>query len=130
MEVGMQDKPDRMTTIQTDWRQEVTWVCGPRLETDTRESWFARGAKKCGVQWRQLKALFHREVTDPKFSIGERVKIAAAAARKEALEHAAQLESMVSRMQHTDPEFFSEDVNAHLYALHQIRRMDIPKKEG
>ena len=126
----MQDKSDKMTTIQTDWRQEVTWVCGPRLETDTRESWFARGAKKCGVQWRQLKALFHREVTDPKYSIGERVKAAAASARREAIEHAAQVNTLVARMQHTDPDFHCEDVAAQLYALHQIRGLDIPKKEG
>jgi hypothetical protein len=126
----VQDKRDRMTTVETDWRREVTWVCGPRLETDTRESWFARGAKRAGVQWRQLKALFHREVTDPKYSIGERVKIAAAEARKEALEHAAQIESLVSRMQRIDPDFHVEDVNAHLYALHQIRGMDFPEEEG
>lgn len=124
----MQDKLDGSKMNGTDWRQEVVWVCGPRLETDTRESWLARGAKKAGVQWRQLKALFHREVTDPKYSIGERVRIAAAEARKEALQHAAQLEILVSRMQHTDPDFHVEDVNAHLYALHQIRGLDFPEK--
>ncbi len=126
----MRDKLDRSKMSGTDWRQEVVWVCGPRLETDTRESWFARGAKKCGVQWRQLKALFHREVTDPKHSIGERVKVAAAEARKEALEHASQIESLVSRMQHTDPDFYIEDVNAHLHALHQICGLGLPEKEG
>jgi hypothetical protein len=126
----VQDNPDGSKMSCTDWRREVTWVCGPRLETDTRESWFARGAKRCGVQWRQLKALFHREVTDPKYSIGERVKNAAAQARKEALQHAAQVESLVSRMQHTDPDFHIEDVNAHLHALHQIRSLGVPEKEG
>lgn len=126
----MQDKSDGKKMIQTDWRQEVVWVCGPRLETDTRESWFARGAKKCGVQWRQLKALFHREVTDPKYSIGERVKIAAAEARKEALAHAAQIESLVDRMQRIDADFHIEDVTAHLHALHQIRGLGVPEKEG
>lgn len=126
----MQDKLDGSKMNGTDWRQEVVWVCGPRLETDTRESWFARGAKKAGVQWRQLKALFHREVTDPKYSVGERVKTAAAEARKEALEHAAQLQSLVSRMQRIDPDFHVEDVNAHLYALHQIRGLDLSEEEG
>lgn len=124
----MSDKSDGKKMIQTDWRQEVVWVCGPRLETDTRESWFARGAKKAGVQWRQLKALFHREVADPKYSIGERVKSAAAEARKEALEHAAQIESLVSRMQHTDPDFFGEEVSARLHALNQLRRMGLPNR--
>jgi hypothetical protein len=120
----VQDKSDETKMIQTDWRQEVVWVCGPRLETDTRESWFARGAKKCGVQWRQLKALFHREVVDPKYSIGERVKIAAAEARKEALEHAAQVQTLVSRMQHTDPLFFSAEIDARLSFLRQIGVVD------
>lgn len=124
----MRDKSDGSKMNGTDWRREVVWVCDPRLETDTRESWFARGAKKAGVQWRQLKALFHREVTDPKHSIGERVKVAAAEARKEAIEHAAQIETLVIRMQHTDPDFHSEDVAAHLHALRQIRGMDFPEK--
>lgn len=125
----MDAKSDGKKMIRTDWRQEVVWVCGPRLETDTRESWFARGARKCGVQWRQLKALFHREVTDPKYSIGERVKKAAAEARKEALEHAAQIESLVSRLQHTDEDFYRADVNGHLHALHQLRRMGLSEEE-
>ncbi len=125
----MQDKLDGSKMNQTDWRQEVVWVCGPRLETDTRESWFARGAKRTGVQWRQLKALFHREVTDPKYSIGERVKIAAAEARREALQHAAQLESLVSRMQHTDPEFFGEEINRSIHAIGQLRGLGA-QKEG
>jgi hypothetical protein len=122
------DKRDETKMNQTDWRQEVVWVCGPRLETDTRESWFARGAKKAGVQWRQLKALFHHEVTDPKHSIGERVKIAAAEARREALQHASQIETLVSRMQHTDEDFFGEEVSARLHALNQLRRMGLPEK--
>jgi hypothetical protein len=120
----VQDKADETKMIRTDWRQEVVWVCGPRLETDTRESWFARGAKKCGVGWRQLKALFHREVTDPKYSIGERVKIAAAEARGEALKHAAQLEVLVGRMQHTDPDFFCEEINQALFQINRLRPVD------
>lgn len=116
----MDDKLSKMTTIETNWRQDVIWICGPRLATDTRESWFARGAKKCGVGWRQLKALFHGEVTDPKFSIGERVKIAAAEARKEAIEHARQLESLVSRMQSTGPDFYREEIDRAVYHLNQV----------
>lgn len=126
----MQDKSDETKMIQTDWRQEVVWVCGPRLETDTRESWFARGAKRCGVGWRQLKALFHREVTDPKYSIGERVKIAAAEARKEALQHAAQIEKLVSQLDRTDPDFFCEEINARLQFLRQIGALDRAGNNG
>jgi len=117
----MQDDLSKMTTIETDWRQEVVWVCGPRLETDTRESWLARGAKKAGVTWRQLKALFHREVVDPKHSIGERVRLAAAQARKEAIQHAAQMQSLVARLQHTDPDFYGEEVNRLLFEIHRLR---------
>lgn len=120
----MQDNSDRSKMNRTDWRQEVVWVCGPWRETDTRESWFARGAKRAGVGWRQIKALFHREVTDPKYSIGERVKAAAAEARREALQHAAQLESLVSRMGSTDPDFFCEEINARLQQLRQIGGLD------
>ena len=126
----MQDKSDGKKMIQTDWRQEVVWVCGPRLETDTRESWFARGARKAGVEWRQIKALFHGEVIDPKYSIGARVKAAAAQAKREALEHAAEVHKLVSRLHHTDPDFYSEEIASHIDALHQIRSLDIPEKEG
>jgi hypothetical protein len=120
----VQDKLDGSKMNGTDWRQEVVWVCGPRLETDTRESWFARGAKKAGVQWRQLKALFHREVTDPKYSIGERVKTAAAEARREALQHAAEIEKLVRRLDRTDPDFFCEEINARLQFLRQLGPVD------
>lgn len=126
----MQDKSDETKMIGTDWRQEVVWVCGPRLETDTRESWFARGAKKCGVGWRQLKALFHREVTDPKYSIGERVKIAAAEARKEALAHAQQLERMARGMECADENFYRAEVDRALFQAHQLRTLVGSRNEG
>ena len=120
----MQDDQAKMATIETDWRSEVVWVCGPRLETDTRESWFARGAKRAGVQWRQLKALFHHEVVDPKFSIGERVKKAAAEARREALAHAMEMQSLIGRLTHTDPDFYGEEVDRLLHQINQIRGLD------
>lgn len=122
----MQDKRDGMTTIETDWRQEVTWACGPRLETDTRESWFARGAKKCGVGWRQLKALFHREVTDPKYSIGERVKNAAAEARREALEYAHQIERMARGMECADENFYRAEIDRAFFEAHRLRALAGP----
>jgi hypothetical protein len=119
----VQDKSDETKMISTDWRQEVIWVCGPRRETDTRESWFARGARRCGVGWRQLKALFHREVTDPKYSIGERVKSAAAQARTEALQHAEQLERMARGMECADENFYRTEVDRAFFQAHELRAL-------
>lgn len=117
----MTDKSDGNRMGRTDWRQEVVWVCGPRLETDTRESWLSRGARKAGVGYRQIKALFHRETVDPKYSVGNRVRSAAAEARREAIEHAKQLESLARKMHATDPDFYCEEVNQALFAAGKLR---------
>jgi len=122
----MLDKSDEKRMSTTDWRQEVVWVCGPRLEGDTRESWLARGARKAAVSYRQIKALFHRETTDPKFSVGQRVRSAAAEARKEALAHARQLESLARRMDSTDPDFYCAEIDQALHAARMLRGVDRP----
>lgn len=36
-------------------------LCGPRGWHDTRESWLARGARKCALTLRRAKALFYEE---------------------------------------------------------------------
>lgn len=126
----MQDKTDGKRMSTTDWRQEVVWVCGPRLEGDTRESWLDRGARAAGVKYRQFKALFHREMTDPKFSVGERVKKAAAEARKEALEHARQLESLARGMQSSDQDFYCEEINQALHAARMLRGENCARDNG
>lgn len=120
----MQDRSDEMTTVETNWRQEVVWICGPRKERSTRESWFADGAKKCGVKWRQLKALYHGEVKDPKVSVGDKVRWAAEQARQEAQALASRFETIAGSLNAKDEDFHSADVAALIDAARALRGLD------
>lgn len=126
----MQDKADKNRMSETDWKLEVVWVCGPVRETDNRKSWFSRGADAAGVSYRQIKALFHEEIRDPKYSVGARVKQAADEARKEARVHAQQLESLARQMDATDPDFYCEEVNQALHAARMLRGEDRSRDNG
>lgn len=130
----MSDKSDGKRMSTTDWVQEVSWVCGPRLPRDTRESWLSRGAKRAGVTYRQLKALFHRETKDPKFSVGQRVLSTAEQrrneARKELLELAAKQTNAADGLNAIDANFFGPQASALLEQARQLRLMAGPGTEG
>lgn len=77
----------------SEWSKKVTDVCaemhkaivklaGERSWCETREAWIARAARKADIPYRAAKALFYREVSDPKSSIVERVRHAVAMTNK------------------------------------------------
>lgn len=123
----MSDKSDGKRMSTTDWVQEVSWVCGPRLPRDTRESWLSRGAKRAGVTYRQLKALFHRETEDPKHSVGQRVLSTAKQrrneARKELLELAAKLHNAADGLNAIDADFHGPVATALVEQARQLGLM-------
>lgn len=107
-----------------NWKAEVTWACGPLAPGDTRESWLARGARRSRVTFRQIKSLFYEETTDPKFSVAESVRSAAAQARREAAELATRFESIAGGLNATDPDFHREDVAALIQSARTLRGLD------
>lgn len=58
-------------------RELVASVAGPRSWSDTRESWLARAARRAGISYRQAKALWYGEITDPFHRSATLMRIAA-----------------------------------------------------
>lgn len=106
------------------WHTEIEAIAGPRQASDTRESWLARAARKAGISFRQCRALYYGETTDPKHSIGSRVQSAADQARKEAQELAARFEGIAGALNAKDADFHSEDVVALIHAARALRGVD------
>jgi hypothetical protein len=91
-------------------RELVTAVAGPRDWADTRESWLARAARRAGISYRQMKAIWYGEITDPNHR--------SARLLRDAAELAAQYEKMARSMNESDPEFY----RAHVLALVDLAR--------
>jgi len=106
------------------WQTEIETIAGPRLASDTRESWLARAARRAGITFRQCRALYYRETIDPKHSVGTRVQEAARAARDEARQLASQFESLAGSLNAKDADFHSEDVAALIDAANRLRGLD------
>lgn len=92
-------------------RELVASVAGPRSWTDTRESWLARAARKAGISYRQCKALFYGEISDPHHRSARLMRDAA-----------ERLEASANRMEASDPDFFGAHIAAHRQAARDLRR--------
>jgi hypothetical protein len=46
-------------------RSLIVAAAGPRLDTDTRETWLARAAEVAGVSYRQARAIYYGENVKP-----------------------------------------------------------------
>lgn len=51
-----------------NWRDEVAAVAGPLTPGDTRESWLSRAARRAKVNYRLVKGLWYREVSEPRLA--------------------------------------------------------------
>lgn len=58
-------------------RELVASVAGPREWSDTRQSWLARAARRSGLTYRTMKALWYGEIDDPKHYAAQLLQIAA-----------------------------------------------------
>lgn len=101
---------------ETDMRDVVAIVAGPRGWGDTRQSWLARAARRAGVTYRQAKALFYGEITDPKHLAARRMIEEAQRRREEkaARNEYAELRDRIARLEallvQTDADFHSPHV--------------------
>lgn len=124
----MSEKSDRISVMQRtlDWQAFIGQVAGPMQVGDTRESWLARAARKSRVSYRQIKALWYGQTTDPRTSTALSVLTAAERARREANAQATRFESLAGAMNASDPDFYSADVLALIYAARALRGLDRP----
>lgn len=58
-------------------RELVATVAGPREWSDTRQSWLARAARRSGLTYRTIKALWYGEIDDPKHYAAQLLQVAA-----------------------------------------------------
>ncbi len=103
-------------------RELVAAVAGPRMDTDTRDSWLRRAARNAGSTYRQAKALFYGEITDPHHRTVS--KFREAAGRHEARNLAAQFESLANALNIRDADFHSADRDALISAARALRGLD------
>jgi hypothetical protein len=100
-------------------RELVEAVAGPRAINDTRESWLRRAARLAGTTYRQAKALFYSEISDPYHPTVTKFK--EAAGRHEARQLAEQYERVAVALDHRDSDFHSPDIVALLHAARALR---------
>lgn len=116
----MSEKLDGKMSI--DWALQVEAIAGPYR--GNRKSWLSRAARKSGATFRQIKALYYGECTNPKTSVALSVLSAADKARREASDQASRFESLAGAMNASDPDFYSQDVLALVHAARALRGLD------
>ena len=109
-------------------RELVEAVAGPRLTNDTRESWLRRAARLAGTTYRQAKALFYSEITDPYHPTVTRFK--EAAGKHEARIMAEHYERIAMALIQRDPDFHQPDITALLAQADALRNLDRTRNRG
>ncbi len=103
-------------------REAVAAVAGPKEWSDTRETWNARAARRANVSYRQAKALFYGEITDPEHKAVRRMRDAAVRyGQAEAQEMAARFETIAEAMNAGNADRYSKDIAALLDAARALR---------
>jgi hypothetical protein len=106
-------------------RDLIAAVAGPVQLSDNRKSVLSRAARNSGLTFRQVKALFYGEITDPYHRAARKLKDAAVqAGRKEARSLAAQFETIAGGLNARDEDFHREDVAALIGAARLLRGLD------
>lgn len=100
-------------------RELVEAVAGTRTINDSRESWLRRAARMAGTSYRQAKALFYSEITDPYHPTVTKFK--EAAGRHEARNLAQHFEHAAASLDHRDADFHCHDIAALLHAARKLR---------
>lgn len=101
-------------------REYIAAVAGPREWSDTRESWLARAARRTGISYRQIKAIWYGEITDPHHR--------SARLLRDAAELAGQYETIARSMNATDPDFHRQDMLALLDMARALRGLAGPRQ--
>ena len=107
-------------------RELVSAVAGPRQWSDTRESWLARAARKTGISYRTIKAVWYGEITDKDHPA---VQLLEHAAGRRAEVLAGKFESIARGMEATDEAFYREDIAALVHTARQLRGLDMPRDD-
>lgn len=89
-------------------RDLIEAVAGPRMVNDTRETWLRRAARMAGTSYRQAKALFYSEISDPYHPTVTKFK--EAAGKHEAIQLAEHYERVAVALDRRDSDFHCNDI--------------------
>jgi hypothetical protein len=105
-------------------RKEIAIICGPRDWGETRSSWLNKVPDTVKtVSHRTVKALWYGEINDPEHWAARDIRRAAELiqAKREAAALAAQLETIISGLNATDPDFHKPSIAALVSSLRGLR---------
>ncbi len=100
-------------------RDLIAAVAGPKDENDTRQSWLARAARRAGISYRTVRAVFYGEISDPDHPC---VRLLQLEAQRRIVSAADRVEALARSMEKADPEFYAADVAALREAALSMRR--------
>jgi hypothetical protein len=109
-------------------RELVEAVAGPRMVNDTRETWLRRAARLAGTTYRQAKALFYSEITDPYHPTITKFK--EAAGKHEAIDLAERYERIAMALVQRDESFHQHDAAALFAQADALRNLVGPRNRG
>jgi hypothetical protein len=119
----MLEKSSSKVGVRT-MREEIAILAGPKGWGDTRERWLERAADKLdNVSYRMVRGFFYDEITDDNHwaAIEIRRAVARIEAQREAADLAAQLETIMGRLNVTDPNFHQPTIEALAGTLRKLR---------
>jgi hypothetical protein len=105
-------------------RKEIAILAGPREWGETRASWLDKAKDLVpNVSHRTMKALWYGEISDPEHWAARDIKRAVEVlqAQREAASLAQQLETIISGLNVTDPDFHKPSTAALVSALRALR---------
>lgn len=110
-----------------NWAHEVEQIAGPF--SGNRKGWLSTAARRAGVTYRQIKALYYGEIVDPKLSVATSVLSAADHARiAESRRDMARLADIYQRTAETlnavDQDFHREQIDALKHAARIVSSLD------
>lgn len=108
-------------------RREIAILAGPREWDQTRSSWLDKVVELVPtVSHRTVKALWYGEISDPDHWAARDIKRAVELrqAQNEAASLARQLETIISGLNVTDPDFHKPSTAALVSALRALRGQD------
>src|SRR5262245_41767628 len=105
--------------------RELCIVVAAPQPLEPQKIWFVRGARLASISFRQFKAIFRGEITDPEHKSVRRLREAAERKGKdEASQLARRFETLAETMHAADQDFYREDVAALLHAARALRGLD------
>lgn len=109
----------------TPMRDAVSVLAGQWGPVETRESWLARAARRAGVSYRTIKAVWYGEIDNPDHKAAQQILEAAERhGRREAGELAARLETLTSALRAIDEDFHGPQIDALSSAVVALRVLD------